>query len=125
MAHFAELDENNVVQRVIVISNEDIFDEDGDENEEIGIELCKKITDSPDSIWKQTSYNSRFRNTYASIGSLYLEDLDCFTPAQPYSSWNLNRENLQWDPPVPYPENYSEFTHYWDEENLSWEIYTI
>ena len=121
MAHFAELDQNNIVKRVIVISNQDILDENNQENESLGIEVCRQITQNPDSNWKQTSYNRKFRNTYAGPGSLYLEDLDVFVPAQPYPSWNLNRETLDWDPPIPYPENYDCLVDEWNEDLQKWD----
>ncbi len=123
MAHFAELDENNIVKRVILISNDDIINENGEEDEILGIEICKKITQSPNSTWIQTSYNNKMRNKYAGIGDVYLENINSFICPQPYSSWSLDEENLQWDPPVSYPENYSELTHYWDEENKQWSLF--
>lgn len=121
MAHFAQLDENNIVIQVIVISNDDITDENNSENEQLGISLCKQLIGDANSIWKQTSYNSNFRKNYARIGGKYLDEYDCFIEAQPYESWILNTETLIWDPPVPYPENYSELTHIWNEDELRWE----
>lgn len=120
MAHFAQLDHNNIVKQVIVISNDDMLNQNGLEDENIGINLCKQLVEDETSIWKQTSYNSKFRHQYAGIGDLYLEEYDAFVDKKPYDSWILNTSTLQWDPPVPYPENYSEFIHSWDEQNLSW-----
>jgi hypothetical protein len=77
MAHFAKLDENNKVIEVIVVSNDDILDENGEENEEIGIEFCKMIQGS-NTNWKQTSYNGNFRGRYAGIGMYYDEINDEF-----------------------------------------------
>jgi len=121
MAHFAQLDENNIVKQIIVISNDDIKDDNGNESEELGIDLCRNIINDPNSIWKQTSYNSNFRNKYAGIQNLYLEEFDAFVDSKPYDSWILNTTTLEWDPPISYPENYSELTHLWDEENLCWQ----
>ena len=120
MAHFAQLDENNVVTQVIVVSNDNTKDTNGVEVEEIGITFCKKLF-GDDTNWKQTSYNQKFRNIYAGPGSLYLEDLDVFVPAQPYPSWNLNRETLEWIPPIPYPENYDCLVDEWDEDLQKWD----
>lgn len=120
MAHFAQLDENNVVTQVIVVSNDVTKDTNGVEVEEIGIAFCKKLF-GDDTNWKQTSYNQKFRNIYAGPGSLYLEDLDVFVPAQPYPSWNLNRETLDWDPPIPYPENYDCLVDEWNEDLQKWD----
>ena len=77
MAHFARLDENNTVVEVIVVSNDDILDEQGNESEEKGIEFCKSIL-GPDTIWKQTSYNHNFRGRYAGIGMIYDQEKDIF-----------------------------------------------
>lgn len=77
MAHFAKLDENNKVIQVIVVSNNDILDENGEENEEIGIEFCRMLT-GKETNWKQTSYNNNFRGRYAGIGMYYDEINDEF-----------------------------------------------
>lgn len=77
MAHFAKLDENNKVIEVIVVSNNNILDENGNENEEIGIQFCRKIQ-GEDTNWKQTSYNGRIRGRYAGIGMFYDETIDEF-----------------------------------------------
>ncbi len=73
MAHFAELDENNIVLQVTVVNNSDILDENGNESEEIGIQFNKNLL-GQDTKWVQTSYNSNFRYKYAGIGDFY--DLD-------------------------------------------------
>jgi hypothetical protein len=70
MAHFAKLDENNKVIEVIVVSNDNIVDENGEENEEIGIQFCR-IIQGQNTNWKQTSYNGNFRGRYAGIGMYY------------------------------------------------------
>lgn len=79
MAHFAELDNNNIVLRVIVISNEDCLDQDGNENEAIGAKFCHDLVGGR---WIQTSYNARIRGKYAAIGDIYDSELDVFiTPS--------------------------------------------
>lgn len=77
MAHFARLDENNVVIEVIVVSNDDILDEYGNESEEKGINFCQMIT-GENTIWKQTSYNGNFRGILAGIGMVYDAKQDIF-----------------------------------------------
>ena len=67
MAHFAQLDENNIVTQVIVVSNDDIKDSEGNESELTGIAFCKSLL-GPTTIWKQTSYNNSIRKNYAGIG---------------------------------------------------------
>lgn len=79
MAHFAELDENNIVVGVIVVDNINILDENGHENEKVGINYIHSILGNS-SKWVQTSYNSKFRKNYAGIGYLYNQDLDEFIP---------------------------------------------
>ena len=85
MAHFAEIDSNlnNVVLRVLVIGNDDILDENGEENEAIGIAFCKSLF-GEETEWKQTSYNNTFRKNYAGQGWFYDESRDAFVPPQPY-----------------------------------------
>lgn len=82
MAHFAELDSNNTVLRVLVVSNDDITDENGQEQEALGIALLRSLFGA-DTQWVQTSYNSNFRGTYAGIGFTYDEEDDVFAPPQP------------------------------------------
>lgn len=115
MAHFAELDENNVVTRVIVVGNQDIIDSTGKENEEVGIAFCRNLLGGR---WKQTSYNGTFRKNYAGIGYTYREDIDAFVPPQPYASWILNDTTAQWEAPVPYPTDGKMYV--WDEATTSW-----
>ena len=129
MAHFAQLDENNVVTQVIVVANEDTSDVNGNEVEEIGVAFCKKLLGA-DTNWKQTSYNNNFRVRYAGIGYSYNEELDAFIPPKPYESWVLNNETADWESPIgPAPalteEEIATFSDYqWDEENGSWVLET-
>ena len=98
MAHFAKLDENNVVTQVIVVDNKDITDpHTGQEDEIIGIAFCKKTFGGN---WKQTSYNGNIRNNYAGVGYSYNAALDAFVPPQPYASWTLNNETADWVSPL-------------------------
>jgi len=121
MAHFAQLDENNVVTQVIVVSNEDTSDANGIEVEEIGVAFCKKLLGA-DTRWVQTSYNNNFRVRYAGIGYLWSEELSAFIPPKPYASWVLVNETADWQSPLgPAPalteeEIASRSFYRWDED---------
>jgi hypothetical protein len=115
MAHFAQLNEENLVTQVIVVANQDTADQDGVENEAIGIEFCTNLLGGK---WVQTSYNANIRKNYAGIGYKYDAALDAFIPPQPFASWTLNNETAQWEAPTPYPADDKRYT--WDEETTSW-----
>lgn len=117
MAHFAELDNNDVVLRVIVVSNADTSTPDGTEVESIGVAFCQRLFGGN---WKQTSYNGNFRKRYAGIGYTYNSDLDAFIPPKPYPSWILNETTAEWEAPVPYPTDGK--VYFWDEGTLSWQL---
>jgi hypothetical protein len=120
MAHFAELDENNIVKQVIVVANEELL-LDGVETEARGVIFCKSLF-GEDTKWKQTSYNGNIRKNYAGIGYDYDASRDAFIAPQPYPSWILNEDTCRWDAPVPYPivdpENPKLYS--WDEATTSW-----
>lgn len=116
MAHFAELDENNIVKRVVVVANKDCADANGVEKESIGVAFCERLFGG---VWKQTSYNGNMRKHYAGIGYAYDAARDAFIPPQPYPSWSLD-DDANWQAPVPMPND--EFTYVWDEANQQWEI---
>jgi len=99
MAHFAQLDENNVVTQVIVVGNDDITDANGNEVEEIGVAFCKKLLGA-DTNWKQTSYNNNMRVRYAGIGFSYNAELDAFVAPQPFASWTLDSGTADWVSPL-------------------------
>ena len=117
MAHFAELDANNVVLRVIVVDNKDTADANGIEKEHIGAAFCERLFGG---TWKQTSYNGNIRKNYAGIGYSYLPaPIDGFAPPRPYESWNLDPDTCQWVAPVPMPTDGDKYS--WNEANQSWE----
>lgn len=122
MAHFAELDENNIVKRVIVVHNNDCRDANGNEKENIGVAFCQRLFGGS---WKQTSYNANFRKHYAGIGYTYDASLDAFIPPQPYPSWSLDADCV-WQPPIPCPndldQNGLRKMYYWDEPTVSWKV---
>ena len=115
MAHFAELDENNVVLRVIVVNNNETIDVDGVEKEAIGVAFCEKLLGG---TWKQTSYNGNIRKNYAGIGYTYDAQKDAFIPPKPYNSWVLDENTCRWEAPVPYPQDGKRYL--WDEATLTW-----
>lgn len=119
MAHFAELDDQNIVLRVIVVSDEDAVD---------GENFCHDLLGGR---WKQTSYNTRggqhllggtpFRKNYAGIGYTYDETLDAFLPPQPYPSWILDLNTGLWNPPILKPNDPNDNQYYvWDESQSNW-----
>jgi hypothetical protein len=114
MAHFCELDENNVVLRVVVVDNKDTSDASGVEKEHIGAAHLEKILGG---TWKQTSYNGNIRKNYAGIGYTYRADIDAFVPPKPFASWLLNA-NAQWEAPVAMPQDGKMYS--WDEEAVNW-----
>lgn len=115
MAHFAQLDENNVVLQVIVINNSELMD-GGTESEAKGIEFCQSLF--PGTSWKQTSYNGNVRKNYAGIGFTYDAARDAFIAPQPFPSWVLNESTCGWQPPTPYPTDGKRYR--WDESITNW-----
>lgn len=121
MAHFAKLDENNVVTEVHVVANRDTSDANGVEKEYIGQAFLEKLFGG---TWKQTSYNGNIRKNYAGIGYTYNADIDAFVPPKPFASWLLNEETAQWEAPTPMPADAGTGEppkmYSWDEETISW-----
>jgi len=121
MAHFAQLDENNVVTQVIVVGNSDCADANGVEKESIGVAFCERLIGG---TWKQTSYNGNIRKNYAGIGYTYNADIDAFVPPKPFASWTLNNETAQWEAPVAMPADAGTGEppkmYSWDEATTSW-----
>lgn len=109
MAHFAEIDQDGVVLRVLVVP--DAQEQRGQEflADDLGL----------GGIWVQTSYNARIRKNYAGIGMVYDNTRDAFIAEQPYASWILNEETCQWEAPVAYPTDGVMYT--WNEETTDWE----
>jgi hypothetical protein len=110
MAHWAEIDQNNIVIRVIVGNNDD---PNGDEG-------YQWILDNLGGTWIKTSYNRKIRKNFAGIGFTYDADFDAFIPPKPYPSWLLDEKDFYWKPPKPEPID--GFTYAWNEETLDWRI---
>jgi hypothetical protein len=104
MAHFARLDENNVIIETVYVGNQDILDSNGNESEEIGQNICRGLRGTSNCIWKQTSFSNSFRCRYAGPGMVYDEEYDVFYHQKPYPSWILNTQDFVWEPPIPEPE---------------------
>ena len=128
MAHFAQLDENNVVTQVIVVGNSDTADVNGVESENIGVAFCQSLLGA-ETNWKQTSYNGNMRGNYAGIGMKYMTGVatlgvgstDVFMPEQPYASWTISTTEARWvsplgDVPALTDEQRAAGSYYrWDE----------
>jgi hypothetical protein len=112
MAHYAFLDENNIVTEVIV----------GIEETELieGLDPETWYSNFRGQVCKRTSYNGNIRKNYAGIGFTYDSQRDAFISPKPYPSWQLVEETCQWEAPVPMPTD--GFTYFWNEVKLAWEI---
>jgi hypothetical protein len=110
MAHYAFLDENNIVTEVIAgIDETELID---------GLDPETWYGNFRGQICKRTSYNGNIRKNYAGIGYTYDSDRDAFIPPKPYPSWILNEDTCNWELPTPKPTDDKFYT--WDEETLSW-----
>jgi len=139
MAHFAKLDQNNIIVTVNVVHNNELLI-DGVENEQKGIDFLNNLYNTNDT-WKQTSYNTYggvhklggtpFRKNYAGIGYTYDEDKNAFIPVKPFNSWTLNDDTCLWEALVEYPSTQTQGRtdvdgnpvndfYYWNEEITNW-----
>ena len=117
MAHFAELNENNVVLQVIVVHNNELKGANGVEYENEGVEFCSSLFGHTN--WVQTSYNNNMRKQFAGVGFTYDDVNDIFVAPQPYPSWSLD-DNSDWQAPTPMPEDDNMYS--WNEETQSWDL---
>tara|TARA_Y100000004_G_scaffold50553_1_gene55740 strand:+ start:947 stop:1327 length:381 start_codon:yes stop_codon:yes gene_type:complete len=123
MAHFAKLNSENIVEQILVVSNEVAT------NEQAGVDFLNNLLKTSDT-WKQTSYNTvggvhklggtPFRKNYAGVGYKYDESRDAFIAPKPYNSWTLNETSCLWEAPTPFPDDGN--LYIWDEENLMWNL---
>ena len=118
MAHFAQIDNNNIVTQVIVVANEELLD-NGVESEVKGVAFCQSLFGGN---WKQTSYNANIRKNYAGIGYTFDPARDAFIAPQPFASWVLDESTCRWEAPVPYPTDGKMYS--WNEATLSWDEVT-
>ncbi len=117
MAHFAEINSENIVQRVIVVSNDVLLDENRSEQETLGASFCENLFGG---TWKQTSYNNNIRKRFAALGHTFDATKDAFITPRPYASWTLNADTCEWEAPVSYPSDGN--AYHWDETNRAWSL---
>tara|TARA_R100000900_G_scaffold146250_1_gene135301 strand:- start:49 stop:429 length:381 start_codon:yes stop_codon:yes gene_type:complete len=123
MAHFVKIGKGNIVEKVVVVSN------DIATTEQAGADFLNNLYNTRD-IWKQTSYNTfggvhkldgtPFRKNYAGKGYSYDESRDAFIPPQLYNSWTLNETTCHWEAPVAYPDDGQKYN--WNEETQQWDL---
>jgi len=113
MAHFAKLGTGNIVEQVIVVSNDIAI------TEKAGSDFINKLYNTRD-VWKQTSYNNNIRKNFAGIGYQYDQTRDAFIPKKPFNSWILNENTCLWNAPVAMPTDGEKYT--WNELTLSWDL---
>jgi|TARA_R100001530_G_scaffold86278_1_gene60051 hypothetical protein len=128
MAHFAKINNENIVTNVHVIHNAVITDETGNEQEALGVAFLRNIYKEPTANWKQTSIHTRgnqhsnggtpLRYNFAGIGYIYDPVVDAFRQPQPFPSWTLNASTQLWEPPVAKPVPYEGWD--WDESVTNW-----
>ena len=106
MSHWAEIDENNIVTRVLVGNNSE-----PDEGE--------AFMNSLGGTWVKTSYNGTIRKNYAGIGYSYDSTRDAFIAPKPFDSWELDEDTCRWEAPVAYPTDGKMYI--WNEEITNWE----
>ena len=129
MAHFAKLGTGNIVEQVIVVSN------DIATTEQAGVDFINKLYNTRD-VWKQTSYNHNIRKNFAGIGYQYDQERDAFIAPKPFNSWVLNENTCRWEAPVEKPITYSQNIldinnnpiqdrYTWNESTLTWNIVEV
>jgi hypothetical protein len=113
MAHFAKIGKGNIVEKVIVVSNEVAT------TEQTGIDFLNQTFKTND-IWLQTSYNGNMRKNFAGIGFKYDQTRDAFIPPKLFDSWTLNENTCLWEAPVAYPSDGQYYK--WNETIQNWEL---
>jgi hypothetical protein len=129
MAHFAKLGTGNIVEKVIVVSN------DVATTEQAGVDFINKLYNTRD-VWKQTSYNHNIRKNFAGIGYQYDQERDAFIAPKTFNSWILNENTCRWEAPIEKPITYSQNIldinnnpikdrYTWNESTLNWDIVEV
>ena len=113
MAHFTKLGKGNIVEKVVVVSN------DIATSEKAGVDFLNNLYKSRD-VWKQTSYNNNIRKNYAGVGYTYDQTRDAFIAPKPFNSWILNEDTCRWEAPVAMPIDDNKYS--WNEATISWDI---
>jgi hypothetical protein len=119
MAHFAQLDENNKVINIVVVNNQELINDEGNESENKGITFCQDLFGT-NTTWVQTSYNGNIRKCYAQIGGYYDKSINAFIPLKPFDSWKFNFDSHSWQAPVEAPKRIEGYTWVWFEGNKEW-----
>jgi hypothetical protein len=112
MAHFAQINEKNIVQQILVVPDE----QQHRGNDYLSIDL------GLGGVWVQTSYNGNIRKMFAGVGYSYNSELDIFLPPKPFNSWVLNETKGEWEAPIPRPEVESGMVTIWNEDNQEWGV---
>jgi len=113
MAHFCKLGKGNIVEKIVVVSN------DVATTEQAGVDFLNNLYGTRD-VWVQTSYNGNIRKNYAGKGFKYDQTRDAFIPPKPYPSWTLNETTCLWEAPVALPDTENRYN--WNEENQTWDL---
>ena len=113
MAHFAKLGKGNIVEKVVVVSNEVAT------TEQAGVDFLNNLYKTRD-VWKQTSYNATIRKNYAGIGFTYDQQREAFISPKPFNSWILNETTCRWEAPVAKPDDDQDYK--WNETNQVWDL---
>ena len=128
MAHYALINSDNIVVKVIAGVDEHITQTDHDGtlvggSSEAWEQFYASLPWFEGLTCKRTSYNNNYRKNYAAIGGYYDENLDAFIYPKPYNSWILNEDTCQWEAPLPKPSENGR-VYIWDEDNLNWQDIT-
>lgn len=115
MAHFAEINSDNEVIRVIVVANDELLDGNGVEQESLGVTFCNTLFGG---TWVQTSYNGNIRKNFAGKSYTYDSTRDAFIPPKSFASWILDETTCRWEAPIPYPDDGQMYS--WDEASGAW-----
>jgi hypothetical protein len=122
MAHFAQLDYNNIVINVIVVEDKELLNENNEEQESLGVTFCQKLL-GENTRWIQTSDTAVFRKNYARVGEIYDVKRDAFRETNPpFTSWILNETTCKWEAPTPYPNDGKKYQ--WEESTKTWKDIT-
>jgi hypothetical protein len=122
MAHFAKLNDNNIVTEVIAVHNNELLDDNNVESESKGIDFCNSIIPGR---WVQASFSNSFRSIFPAPGFSYDYEFDVFIPPQPYPSWKLSYTTYLWEAPTPKPEEVEGSYWKWVESNKEWAAVAI
>ena len=125
MAHFVKLDDDNIVVDKVVVNNDVILDENGDEQESLGIQFLKDLYNDQSANWIQTSYNETIRHKFADIQDKYHADIDQFRQQKPVDnpSFIYDETKKSWTTPVEAPQDGPSYV--WDETSVSWVLSSI